>query len=197
MTWQRYNKNLRKSPLLAEYFFREHWGAGTCLTLDNVNKFVNFLFGARSLRQSSVGRPFLLPGQGVNFRRPEHKFCLAWQLPSVSLPTMQRYEYFMAFANYQEKNCCFFTLFRSQFCRENQSLSSDHAAESERQFLFLTSYFLTFWWFLKCKELDYLLYIIYILYIIGKFTLLKLILSIFLSNIPLSCPIKNYQKVRK
>jgi len=144
MTWQRYNKNLRKSPLLAEYFSGAQ-GTGTGLTLDNVNKFVIFLFGARSLLLSSVGFQFLLPGQGVNFRRPERKFCRAWQLPSVSLPTMQRYEYFMVFANYLPKNSCFFTLFRSQFCRENQSLSSDHAAESERQFLFLTSYFLTFW----------------------------------------------------
>ena len=126
------------------------------------------LFGARSLRLSSVGHPFLLPGQGVNFRRPERKSCLAWQLPSVSLPTMQRYEYFMAFANYLPKNCCFFTLFRSQFCRENPchdygnvTLISD----------VLTSDVLTIRCFLKIqRQIFNNIYIIYYIYIIKFIT---------------------------
>jgi len=65
-----------------------------------------------------VGFQFLLPGQGVNFRRPERKFFLAWQLPSVSLPTMQRYEYFMPLQIICQKTAVFSPYFAPNFAEK-------------------------------------------------------------------------------
>jgi len=86
-----------------------------------------------------VGFPFLLPGQGVNFRRPERKFFLAWQLPSVSLPTMQRYEYFMPLQIICQKTAVFSPYFAPNFADEIKESEVDNWTWTTGHFAVFTS----------------------------------------------------------